>query len=99
MLPPQQVLRKSLLVYGFFKCSGSFAISTAIRRASSRISNLRQTAAPARPRNNVRERLSVAVAHDKTGGVVTERTKVTGKGVRSTALSVLLFEEFFIELF
>ena len=37
MLPPQQVLRN---LYGFFKNSGNFAISTAIRRASSRVSSL-----------------------------------------------------------
>jgi len=37
MLPPQQVLRN---LYGFFKNSGNFAIFTAIRHASSRVSNL-----------------------------------------------------------
>jgi len=37
MLPPQQVLRN---LYGFFKNSGNFAMFTAIRHASSRVSNL-----------------------------------------------------------
>ena len=37
MLSPQQVLRD---LHGFFKSSGNFAIFTAIRRASSRVSSL-----------------------------------------------------------
>jgi hypothetical protein len=48
MLPPQLVLRQSLLVYGFFKSSCSFAIFTAIRRDSSRVNSLAADRRPGR---------------------------------------------------
>ena len=66
MLPPQQVLRN---LYGFFKNSGNFAIFTAIRRASSRVSSLGRRSPPRLLLEmDVGKLLTVVAAHDEALG-------------------------------
>jgi hypothetical protein len=38
-------------------------------------------------------------AHDKAGVLLLDATKAAGSGVVAKALMILLFEEFFVELF
>jgi len=79
MLPPQQVLRN---LCGFFKNSGNFAIFTAIRRASSRVSSFGRRSPPRLLlETDVGKLLAGAVLHDEGGVDVLDRPRAPGSAL------------------